>query len=426
MVKLRVPRALPAVATEAISAFGSFLLQLLAARQLGPAGFGTFAVLFGSMVMASAVSTGLIGDSLTVLDRHDPPVRAALLRITWVVVGGCMAVGLIVSLTMDGMSIASCFAFVAAMGAFMVADLFRRTLMALLQFWRLVVVDATAATVAVAFVGVAIWRGPVDLTTFLLAIVVGQLTVSGIALLMLPARERVLPRSEWGAWRLVVGFGSWRAAQQFVRPTTLNVSRWIVLLAAGQAAVGELEATRVLVAPAMLLVQGVGSYLFSSYAADRGSGMDRLLRRADRAAGVMLCGSVLVGGAAALALPHVGDLLVGGEFTLSIVAVLGWAGYAASCAAVLPFGSLAAITGRQRFVFTLRVADAAFSLTLVAAALLAVGVSTDWVPWLLSVGSMLGGLMIRQVILSPEARRRRSDLGALDAALPSVRSDQDG
>lgn len=404
-MRIRTPKAVGAVAAQGIQAFGSFLLQVLAARQLGAASFGTFAFLFGGMIMATAVSTGLIGDSLTVLDRHSPQVRAALWRLTWVVVGVSTSIGLIVSLTLDTMSLASCAAFGAAMAAFMVADLCRRLLMARLRFWSLVLVDATAASVALGYVGVLIWRGSPGLTNFLLAMLIGQLTACTVALLRLPSEERCRAPRGWGAWREVIGFGSWRAAQQFVRPTMLNLARWVVLVAAGQAAVGELEAARVLVAPAMLLVQGVGSYLFSTYAADRDAGMAKLLARADRAAAVMLVGAMAVGAAAAGVLSKVSSVVTAGRFDLSVLAVLGWACYAASCAAVLPYGSLAAVGGRQRFVFVLRVADSIASLVITAGAVLALHASTDWVPWLLSVGSIFGGLLCRQVILRPSVMR---------------------
>ncbi len=192
----------------------------------------------------------------------------------------------------------------------------------------------------------------------------------------------------------------------------LNVARWIVLVAAGQAAVGELEAARILVAPAMLLVQGVGLVPRSRpMPQTASSAWLGCWTGADRAAVVMLAGALVVGSSAAVVLSWVGSAVTGGRFELSVVAVLGWAAYAASCAAVLPFGSLAAVLGQQRFVFFLRVADSVASLAITAFVVLTLQASTDWVPWLLSVGSIVGGLLCRQVILRP---------GVGDAAINAV------
>jgi O-antigen/teichoic acid export membrane protein len=246
--------------------------------------------------------------------------------------------------------------------------------------------------------------GPLTLDHFLAALAIGQVVAGLLTLTRLPSADRKLQLRGRGDWRAVMRYGSWRALQQFVRPTTLNGARWMVMILGGAAAVGELEAARVFVAPAMLLVQGFGSYLFSSYAADRAKGPRALLDRADRAAAIMLAGSAVVGVAAALLLPRLGGMLTAGRFELSLVATLGWACYAASCAAVLPYGSLAAVRGKQQWVLLIRVVDSVLALTLVAVALMAVGVGTHWMPWLLSIGSFVGGLLCRQVLLLPDAR----------------------
>jgi O-antigen/teichoic acid export membrane protein len=292
-----------------------------------------------------------------------------------------------------------------ALTAFVAADLARRLLMANLRFWSLVVVDFTGFLAMAAVLGASYLAGPLGLNDFLAALAVQQ-TVAGLTgLRRLPKSERARPGGahsdrRGGSWLVVVKYGSWRAAQQFVRPTMLNGARFVVLLAAGAAAVGELEAARVFVAPAMLMVQGLGTYLFSSYAADRSDGNASLLRRADRSAAVMLVGAAVIGGAAAGLLPLLGDVLTAGKFDLSVIGILGWACYAASCAAVLPYGSLAAVIGKQQLVFTIRLLDSVISLALVALLLLVLNVDSQWMPWLLSTGSFLGGLLCRQLVLS--------------------------
>jgi O-antigen/teichoic acid export membrane protein len=387
-----------AMAAQMTQALGNFTIQVLAARELGPTGFGKLAFLFGAMIMATAVSTGLVGDSLTVLDRRDPAIRAALWRLALLVMGSASAIGFAVT---AGASLATALWFAAAMAAFIAADLCRRLLMAHLRFWNLVKVDGAALVAALLFLGAVRLLGDLRLDHFLAALTISQLTACVLAVANLPSAERYLPRGGPASWRDVIGFGAWRAMQQFVRPTMLNAARWLVLVAVGTAAVGELEGARVFVAPAMLLVQGIGSYLFASYAADKEVGLDRLRSRADKAAVALLVGAVAVGVFAGLLRPVLADLLTAGTFQLSLVAVLGWACYAASCAAVMPYGSLAAVRGKQRWVLVVRLVDSILSLALVGVALLALGVNTSWVPWLLSVGSFVGGLLCRQLLLRP-------------------------
>lgn len=394
-----LPPALGAVGAQVMLAASTLLLQVLAARTLGAEGLGTFALLFGLIVMATAASTGLVGDSLTVLDRRDPEIRSALAWLALATIGLACATLLVVALADGWLPVGQAVALAVATAAFMVADLCRRLLMAVQRFWVLVAVDA-AGMIATVLTLAGCWLvAEPTVGHLLVGLAVGQGTAATLAWRYLPGEERERVRLRPGRWRAVVGFGAWRAVQQFVRPTTLNAARWLVLVAAGAAAVGELEAARVFVAPAMVLVQGVGSYLFASYAADRSRDVLELRRRADRAAGIMLAGAVLAGlGAAALA-PVLGGAITADGFALSTFSIIGWTAYTASCAAVLPYGSLAAVRGQQARVLGMRVLDSFLSLCLVAVALHLLGWSPSTTPWLLSIGSFAGGLLCRQVLL---------------------------
>jgi O-antigen/teichoic acid export membrane protein len=399
-VRRRVPAAVGAVAAQITLAFGSFILQLLAARALGAEGLGVFAMLFGSVVIATAVSSGLIGDSLTVLDRHDPAIRSALAWMAAAVVGVAATAAFVLASSLGDLPASTALLFAGATAAFMTADLFRRTLMACQRCWRLVVVDSVAFAVALGFL-LAASGGGLSLNHFLGALWIGQVVACLVALRSLPRAERTIPARRWGDVHAVISFGSWRAVQQFVRPTTLNLMRWLVLITAGQVAVGQLEAARIFVAPAMLLVQGVGAYLFSSYAAGRDEPLSRLLRRADRGAAVLLAGCCAMAPMAALAVPFLGSVLTDGDYELDTISVVGWAVYAASCAVVLPYGSLAAVRGDQAKVLGLRVVDSLIGLGATAVALLWLGVPVAVAPWLLSVGSVAAGIIVRQRLLVP-------------------------
>lgn len=392
-----------ALAGQVTLALGTLLLQVVTARTLGAEGLGHLALVLGYVVMATAVSTGLVGDSLTVLDRHDPTVRSGLVTAAALVVTVAAVGAFAVGAGSLGPGVALLFA--AATAAFMVADLLRRTLMAGLRFWSLVQVDGLGLLAAVTVLLVAHRTSGLALGHVVAALAAGQLTACLVALHRLPADERRPAPVSRSGLPAVVRFGGWRAMQQFVRPTTLNAARWLVLLAAGSTAVGELEAARVFVAPALLLVQGVASYLFASYAAAQRDPVSTLLARADRGAAVMLTGCTLLALAAAWAAPTFGHLLTGDGFRLSVAAVLGWGVYAASCAAVLPYGSLAAVLGAPARVFVLRLADSALALLLTAVALLVRDLSFAWVPWLLSGGSFVGGYLCRRLLLVPWAGR---------------------
>jgi O-antigen/teichoic acid export membrane protein len=394
-------RAIGALAGQVTLALGSLLLQVVAARALGADGLGTFALLFGYVVMVTAVSTGLVGDSLTVLDRHSPTTRSALLTVGVATIAIASTTAFVLALAELGPVVAAVFALATA--AFMTADLLRRTLMACLRFWSLVVVDGLALVSALLTLLIASSTGQLTLAHVVAALAAGQVTACIVASWCLPAEERRLARLGTAALPSVFGFGGYRALQQFVRPTMLNGARWLVLLAAGSAALGELEAARVFVAPAMLLVQGVASYLFASYAADHDQQISVLLRRADHAAVTMLAGCSVLAVVAALAVAPLGPVLTGGGFDLAVTAVLGWGAYAASCAAVLPYGSLAAVRGAPGRVLALRVLDSTASLLAVAVAVLAVGMSASWVPWVLSAGSFLGGYLCRRLLLAAPA-----------------------
>ena len=107
---------------------------------------------------------------------------------------------------------------------------------------------------------------------------------------------------------------------------------------------------------------------------------------------------------AVVGLPWLGPLLTDGQYPLQVPAVVGWVAFAASVAAVTPYGSLAAVRGRQVAVLTWRVLDSVVSLIAVVVVVLA-GRSAEWVPIVLAVGSLLGGLAIRQLVLRREVRR---------------------
>ena len=403
--RLRLVRsaALGAVVAQVWQAAGSFLVQILAAHLLGAAGLGAMSLSLGIIVLIAAVASGLVGDSFTVLDRGSSSVRGGLQ--TWALVLALAGPGgsaLVLHLT-GMLDAAAAMAFALASAAFLVEELLRRVLTATMRFWRLVAVDSVALAVTLSSL-LVLGRSGLTVASFLQAIAIGQSAGCLAAVALMPSDERWLAPWRGGAVRAVWSFGAWRGLQVAVNPSALTALRLIVVTTGGLAVLGPLEAARIFVAPATLVVQGLGSYLLGSYVKDRHLRLASLQHRARRASTRLAIGSVAVGAIAAALAPVAGSLVSGPGFAISPMAVLSWSGYAAAAALMQPFASLAAARGGQRAVFMVRVADSALGLALLAVAMRVLGWSADVAPLALAAGLVAGGIVIRTFVL-PRTQR---------------------
>jgi O-antigen/teichoic acid export membrane protein len=383
--------AIGAMAAQVSQAGGSFALQLIAAVMLGLAGFGKFAILYGVIVLLTGLASGFVGDSLTVLNRRSPGIRAGLQGWAILLSVGAGLVGF--ATPAEGAL------FAVAIMLFLLEDVFRRLLMAELLFWRITIVDAVAVAVSLTTLGITAAISAVTLSALFGALALGQGFAIVVAIILVPARERYLVPVRGGEFATVFGYGAWRSAQQGVRPALLTAVRTAVVIVIGLTAVGELEAARLFVAPAMLLVSGFSSFLFASFARSNHLPLTKLLRKADIGVAQLVGVTILIGAAALLVLPEVGQHLIGER--LNSLTVVGWLAYAASVAAVTPYGALAAVRGKQATVLALRVTDSVLSLT-GAILLVLLGGPVSLVPFVLTLGSLLGGLAIRWLVLSPQ------------------------
>lgn len=404
-----------AMSGQVSQALASFGLQVVAARALGASGLGLFALLYGAIVLATALSSGLIGDSLTVLDRGDRPVRAALTRLAVLVATGCGLAAVAFGWLSGSLSLTAAVLFGLATTVFLLEDALRRLLMATMRFWSLPVVDFTSLAVSLVVLLVGSTTGTLEIGWFMGALAAGQLAALVVAWVRLPAAERHLPVTGPAALGTVWGFGAWRSLQMSIRPATLVAFRLTVTALVGLTLYGQLEAARVYMAPALILVSGMGSFLLPSYASAGDRSTTSLLAKADKAAVALLGGTCVMGLVAVAALPLVGDVLTGGDYTISRVAVLAWASLAAATAALTPYTTLAAVRGRQRAVTAIRILDPAISLVLlVPLTLLAV----DLAPVSLALGSLVAGLTLRGA-LSRTTRPTASSSRA-PSAVPSA------
>jgi len=391
--------AIGAMAAQVSQAGGSFALQLIAAVMLGLAGFGKFAILYGVIVLLTGLASGFVGDSLTVLNRRSPGIRAGLQGWAILLSVGAGLVGGGIVIVIGFATPAEGALFAVAIVLFLLEDVFRRLLMAELLFWRITIVDAVAVAVSLTTLGITAAISAVTLSALFGALALGQGFAIVVAIFLVPARERYLVPVRGGEFATVFGYGAWRSAQQGVRPALLTAVRTAVVIVIGLTAVGELEAARLFVAPAMLVVSGFSSFLFASFARSSHLPLTRLLRKADVGVAQLVGVTILIGAAALLVLPEVGQHLIGER--LNTLTVVGWLAYAASVAAVTPYGALAAVRGKQATVLALRVTDSVLSLT-GAILVVLLGGPVSLVPFVLTLGSLLGGLAIRWLVLSPQ------------------------
>ncbi|QUH06161.1 hypothetical protein HUO13_23010 [Saccharopolyspora erythraea] len=390
--------------SQGITAGTSLLLQVVAARVLGLAEFGAFAVFLALLVSASALYTGWVGDSLAVLDRHDPDTRAALVSSAaggWALffAAGCGA-GLVVG---DG-GAGTAVVYAAMLVCWLAEETVRRLLMARLRFWQLVVNDACYLVGTVAVLALLAATGEITLASLFGAMCAGACAAVVVGIGQLPRDELRQLRPGLAGMRAVASFAAWRSLQATLRPAALLGSRVLVSGVVSLAAVGVLEAGRLVVAPLQVVINGAGSFLLANFAArQRGGGGTRL--SADRAA-LLLAGATAVGGTlpAVFAGP-LGELLIGQP--VDPLLVLGWVAYLTVWAAGLPYVTEAVARRMSRQVFTIRLADSAAGLA-TAAAVLVLGLGIAAVPWTMACGGVLSAWRLRRSATSdgPDHRNR--------------------
>jgi O-antigen/teichoic acid export membrane protein len=394
---LRRP-ATGAVAGQVTQAVAGLVLQVAAARSLGAAGLATFALVYGAVVLVTAVTSGMVGDSLTVLDRREPRIRAGLHAWALLVAGGAGAAGGLAAGLGGLLPPWAAAVLAAAVPAFVLEDALRRLLMATGRYWSLPAVDAASLALSVGTLVICALTGPLTLGSFFLALLVGQAGAGALAWRCLADEERPRGPVRGGDLRAVWSFGVWRAAAQTVRPALLTSLRLIVVGAAGAAAYGPLEAARVYTAPTLVVVAGLGSFLLPHYVAHADRSPAAAVRAADRSALQLALAVAVIGLVTVVLQPVLEPLLTGGDYAVPVLAVVGWSAYAVASAVLLPYSGLATVARQQRRVLALRVLEFA---GLAGAGLLVAGVpgGEAWAPMILSIGPLLVAGRVRSGLL---------------------------
>ncbi|MGY1805397.1 hypothetical protein ACI78T_19100 [Blastococcus sp. SYSU D00922] len=396
-----------ALVAQGTSAVAGLALQVAAARELGAAGLAVFALGYGALLLATAVSSGMVGSSLTILDRHEPRIRAGLHAWTVIValvIGVAGVLAAVVSGVVPGWSAPLVG---LACAAFIVEDTLRRLLMATRRFWSLPTVDITNVVLAIGTLVVLEMTGELTMTSFVVAVLVSQTGAGIIAWWCVPAGER--PRGPWRrpALRGVAGFGVWSALTQMIRPAALSLLRIALIAVVGAAAYGAVEIARVYTAPTLLLVTGVGSFLLPHFVSLRHRDLSESLRFADRTVVALVLGAAVLGAAGVLLLPWLGPLMTGSSYDVPVAAVVAWTGYAMTAGALLPYGSMGMVHGGQRRVMAMRVSELG-SLVLAVLCALWIEDGALWSPLALAVGPAVAAYVLRRSLLVPIVRRQES------------------
>lgn len=390
-------KALGAVIAQAAQAGIGLLLQILVARLLGIDEYGRFAILYGVVIVATAVVTGLIGDSLVVLERSQRAIRAGL-QAMLLVTSAVLAAGAFLIAWLTGFSdVLEAALFAVALAAFAVEEIVRRLLIAHMSFVRTAVTDLAGFLVALAIILTVNATGTLSLGAFLAGIAAGQIVATLVGWSLVPRSDRHLVGLRGAAIAPVWRYGMWRGLQQVLRPSLFTVLRLLVLAGAGLTAVGLLEAARTYTSPLILVIGGLSSFLFVRFADQRRAGQGGSVREADRVVGFLLIGTVLMSVVAVALIPWVSPLLF--DVTVDPLAVIAWLAYGMSVAIVTPYGALGAVGGRQIAVFVIRLSDTVLAIIAVIV-MIAWGAEPSTLPFALAVASMLGGLGLRWLVVA--------------------------
>jgi O-antigen/teichoic acid export membrane protein len=380
------------IAAQGMAAAASLLLQIVAARSLGAAGYGTFTILVAGLLLLAGLHGGLVGDTRTVLDRSDPVIRDALAacQLTFVVVAMVAAVaGAWASGLTSGLG---SLLFGALTAAWLFEDAGRRLLMTRLEFWRLVLNDTIylAATVA-ALVLLRLRTGEVTLEILLASMTVGALASVVDAAWAIPTDELRFGRATGEGLRSMARFAVWRSAHAGIRPLATLLLRTIVSALASTAALGRLEVARLAVAPVMILINGWSSVLLPRFSRRHRSspqGSDPITVTTYLLVGACVAYGAVVTAGADILMP----LLTGGDLEVDRWAVAGWCFFAVAFAAGIPVGTSLLARQQSRVVFRLRMLDSAVGLAVAAALVAWLGPGSA--PYGLALGATLGAALM--------------------------------
>lgn len=355
-----------AISAQGIQGLASLILQVLAARALGPSGYGQYALILGVLVTLSAAQAGL-RDSAIVLEHHDDSLHGSVVTSQYVALVVATVVAFVAG-DASGLSRSNAGLFALAVGLWILEEAGRRFFMSDQRFGALVINDLFYAAGSLGTVA-AIWltTGELQLSSFLWALSAGAAVSFGAAIFQLAKGTFRVGGTSLAGLRQVFRFASWRSAQMVVRPLSLTLTRAAVIGVASTATLGQIEAARLLISPIQVVVNGFGPFLLTQLVRqvpkDR-AGVTRTLGPPT----VFLVGIATVGGLiAVLGADWLQPLLVNDKFGVNQLAIAGWALLVVVSTAGFPPATLAVAQQEPYTLFSIRVLDAGIGLAAVVA-----------------------------------------------------------
>jgi O-antigen/teichoic acid export membrane protein len=298
----------------------------------------------------------------------------------------------------------------------------RRIMMARLEFWRLVINDATYIVVTlVALVALLLTGRSVSLLLMLVAMAIGAIASIVLALFQVPRREYAHLRVGRAGFAEVARFAVWRAMHASLRPLQLLVARVLLQQLVSLAAVGAVEAGRLVVAPIQTVINGAGSVLLSTSAHEQRRPTGATHRLAERA-GAVLVTLTLVGGLIATVFAHpLGRLMAG--TTVDPLLVLGWVLYLTLWGAAMGYITEAVTRRLTRAVFQIRLLDSVVGVVALVVGLRA-GLGYQATPWLLSSGALYSVLRTRHLAIRTRPTAQPTSIDASEVAVSPYSASQ--
>jgi O-antigen/teichoic acid export membrane protein len=388
-----------AIAGQGIQAVSSLVFQLVAVRTLGDsrsarlAEFGRFSILVGLLITLSALLAGFRDASIVheVSDPHLRPVANSMQFVMAVVAAG---IGFVFAATFASADPGERMWFALVVLLWVLEEAGRRHFIARMHYGSLVINDMTYLSVAVGGLALrATLDSNLDITALLQCMAAGSAAsfVLGLLVQLGPRRFSVRGTTRDGIAE-VTRFAIWRSLHGLTTPAQVFLLRYGVSVLVATAAVGVLEAGRVLIAPGFVVVSGFSTFLLPTFARLRGK-WDAFYRYLRRVVVFMALAMAALSALFVLLYEFLAELLLGDaadEVTLTLV--VSWVLMLSITAISQPVGVSGVAMGRTRQVFAFRLADSAVGL--IAALLLAEFVSVDVAPLGLATGSIVGTALL--------------------------------
>lgn len=400
-----------AIVSQGVVAASSLVLQILALRDLGTTGLAVFSILSnGLIVTAAALHTGWVGDSLVILDRHEPNVRRALFVASGISAIVSFAFGLGGGMAFAGLDLPSAVLFGAALCLWLVEETGRRLMMARLEFVQLVINDIVFAVGSLGLTFAVMTTARLTMDWLILSLLVGSVASILSAVIQLPFSELRPPPRGPAAMRELAAFSTWRSGQLTMRPLGMLLSRVAVATLVSRSALGLLEAGRLIIAPILTAANGFGGFSLPFFTRHRNAGTLRM-RLVYSFAAASAAGAALYFPVALLVAPLFEEMADSGPIPTALI--LTWCVYSVAYSANVPIVNALTSLMHSRTVFWGRCVDSAVIVLLSAVAVEVGGI--ELVPLAMTLGMAIGTAIPLTIL----GRRGQLPAARRDAFTPS-------